>query len=322
MKDKNNKLFISMYHYIRDLKYSRYPNIKGMDIRQFRAQMEFFRDNFNVVKMEQVIEAVKSGGKLPQNAVLLTFDDGYIDHYTYVFPVLEEFGFQGSFFIPGKPISEHKLLDVNKIHHILACADIKSLVIDVKERMNHYRGSEYNYASTDELWNQYAIENRFDSKEVVFIKRVLQTALPEPVRNKISSDLFERYVDVSEEQVASELYMSEEQIGVMRRHGMFIGLHGYEHYWLGNLTREEMACDISKAMMVMCEYINPKEWVMNYPYGNYSLDVISYVESKGACVGLTTKVQVADIEVDSALELPRLDCNDFPPQSNDYIYYL
>ena len=57
-----NKLFISMYHYVRDLKHSRYPEIKGFDVSFFRQQMDFFRDNFAVVCMEQVIDAVKNGG--------------------------------------------------------------------------------------------------------------------------------------------------------------------------------------------------------------------------------------------------------------------
>ena len=36
-----NKLLISMYHYTRDLKHSRYPEIKGLDAELFRKQMEF-----------------------------------------------------------------------------------------------------------------------------------------------------------------------------------------------------------------------------------------------------------------------------------------
>lgn len=57
--DNNGKFFISMYHYARDLKHSRYPGIKGLDVGLFRKQMEFFKDNCNVVRMEQVIEATK-----------------------------------------------------------------------------------------------------------------------------------------------------------------------------------------------------------------------------------------------------------------------
>jgi peptidoglycan/xylan/chitin deacetylase (PgdA/CDA1 family) len=91
------KLYIAMYHYTRDLKHSRYPEIKGMDSSLFRKQIEFIKESFHVMTMEQVIEAVKGGAELPENAMLLTFDDGYADNYTVAFPILEEYGLQGSF---------------------------------------------------------------------------------------------------------------------------------------------------------------------------------------------------------------------------------
>lgn len=313
-----NTLFISMYHYTRDLKHSRYPRIKGLDVNLLRQQFYFFKENFNVVRMEQVIEAISGGVQLPENALLLTFDDGYVDNYTFALPLLEEFGFQGSFFVPGKTFTTRELLDVNKIHYILASADINKLVVDVKDRMDFYRGREHDYLPTEELWNQYATDERFDGKNTVFVKRVLQTVLPERIRNQISSELFKKYVGVTEEQLAYELYMTADQIRTMKRHGMFIGVHGYDHYWLGNLSPEQMREDVSRALETMDEFIDRKKWVMNYPYGSFNKDVLDYIEENGACVGLTTEVRVAKIGKDPALMLPRLDCNDFPPKSENY----
>ena len=135
----SDRLYISMYHYTRDLKHSRYPEIKGLDAPLFRKQLEFFKENFNVVRMEDVMAAVKGQQELPDKALLLTFDDGYADNYTCALPLLEEFGFQGSFFIPGKTFTTHQLLDVNKIHYILASADINKLVVDVKTELEKIR---------------------------------------------------------------------------------------------------------------------------------------------------------------------------------------
>ena len=316
-----SKLYISMYHYTRDIVHSRYPQIKGLDTNLFRQQIEYMKNNFNIVTMEQVIDAVEGKAELSEKALLLTFDDGYIDNYTFAFPILEEFGIQGSFFIPGKTFTTHQLLDVNKIHYILASADICKLVEDVKKEMDYYRGIEFDYAPTDDLFNEYAVESRFDIKETIFVKRMLQTVLPERLRNTISSNLFEKYVGVSEEQLAYELYMTEEQIRTMKRHGMFIGLHGYDHYWLGKLPKEQMKKDLDMALEAMDEIIDKECFVMNYPYGNYSEEVIDYIKMKGACVGFTTEVKIADICMDAALELPRLDCNDFPPKSENYKLY-
>lgn len=317
------KLYISMYHYTRDIKHSRYPQIKGLDKELFKTQIEYFKNKFNIVTMEQVIESIQTGEsyRLPDNALLLTFDDGYIDNYTVAYPILEEYGLQGSFFIPGKTFATHQLLDVNKIYYILASADIYKLVEDLKKQMDYYRGSEYQYASTDELFHEYAVANRFDIKETIFVKRMLQTVLPEKLRNTISSNLFEKYVGVTEEQLAYELYMTEEQVRTMKRHGMFIGIHGYDHYWLGNLPQEQMKEDISLALDVLDQFIDRKQWVMNYPYGSYNQEVIRYIRQQGACIGLTTDVRVAELGKDSAFELPRLDCNDFPPKSENYKMY-
>ncbi len=59
---ENKKLFIAMYHYVRDLNNSRYPAIKGLDYSLFKKQIEFFEQNFHVVTMEQVLEFLFGGG--------------------------------------------------------------------------------------------------------------------------------------------------------------------------------------------------------------------------------------------------------------------
>lgn len=316
-----NKVYVVMYHYTRDLKYSRYPAIKGLDYKLFEKQISFLNDNFNIVTMEEMIENLNCPHcKLPENAVLLTFDDGYIDNYTYAFPILQKYGIQGSFFIPGKTFYEHKLLDVNKIHFILASASGEDILNDLYQQLNYYRKStKEEYMSNDELFSKYAVANRFDSKEVIFIKRVLQTVLPENIRNIITSNLFNKYVGVNEETFARELYMSYEQIKFMKRSGMFIGLHGYDHYWLNNLTHDKLIKDVEQSLDVMGDLINKNSWVMNYPYGSYSEEVIDYISTKGCVLGFTTEVRVADLSIDDRYKVPRLDCNDFPPKSTQYL---
>lgn len=43
MEAKMGKLYIAMYHYTRDLKHSRYPEIKGLDKELFKNQIEFMK---------------------------------------------------------------------------------------------------------------------------------------------------------------------------------------------------------------------------------------------------------------------------------------
>lgn len=66
----------------------------------FRAHLIYLRDTgYTPVSLYEVHEALLTGAPLPPRPVVLTFDDGYIDHYIHVFPMLREFGFTATFFI-------------------------------------------------------------------------------------------------------------------------------------------------------------------------------------------------------------------------------
>ena len=58
---------------------------------------------------------------------------------------------------------------------------------------------------------------------------------------------------------------------------------------------------------------------MNYPYGNYNHNVVEYIRTKGCKLGLTTEVGRAALGMDDLYQLPRWDCNDFPPKSYNYM---
>lgn len=56
----------------------------------FSRQLRFLKDNYSVVSPEQVCDVILRRAILPDNAVLLTFDDGYGDVYHNAYPVLKE----------------------------------------------------------------------------------------------------------------------------------------------------------------------------------------------------------------------------------------
>lgn len=319
-----NKLYVVMYHYVRHLSKTRYPEIKGLDTDKFKQQLMFFKKNFDIVSMEDVLLAFDHKKRLPDSALLLTFDDGYIDHYSTVFPILDKYNVQGSFFIPGKTFVENKLLDVNKVHFILASVPIKELMKSTLSKLDYYRGKEYPILTNEKLIEDYYKGNRFDSAETVFVKRVLQMGIPEELRNIISSELFKEYVGIDEDLFARELYMDYEHILCMKKNGMHIGLHGYDHYWLGTIPEEAVDTDISKALDCMKEFIYTDAWTMNYPYGSYNQTVIDIIKSKGCKVAFSTKIDIFDIDAENAnaqYTIPRLDTNDFPPVSESYLQY-
>jgi len=312
------KLTVVMYHYVRDLKNSRYPEIKGCDVHLFKEQVLFLKKHYNPVTVEQVLDAYYNNGKLPEKAVLFTFDDAYADHFEYAFPILEHEHVQGAFYPPVKAVSEHTVLDVNKIHFILASTPVEKfdgLLNEIKLQLNKYR-NDYKLESYDYYFDKLAIANRFDPKEVIFVKRLLQVELVEDVRKKITDDIFVKVVGIDESAFSRELYMSIDQIKCMVDCGMHIGSHGYDHYWLSSLPKEKQEFEIAKSI----EFIDmvggdSNNWTICYPYGDYNQDTIDLLKLHGCKMGLTTDVEVADLsdkENDSIFKLPRLDTNDLP----------
>lgn len=309
------QLTIVMYHFIRDLKYTRFPQIKGLQTSQFREQVTYLKKHYEFVTISDCIHAVYSENfkNFPSNPILLTFDDAYIDHFITVFPILEENGIQGCFFPPAKAILNHEVLGVNKIHFLLASiSNIDDLLQAVYRCLDQYR-SEYSLESNDYYFSKLAQANRFDPKEIIFIKRLLQLELEEKLRNLIVNELFKKYVTEDEATFSRELYMSIDQLKCMTRNGMYIGSHGYDHYWLNSLQPQKQEREIDRSLDFLKEVGAPTDsWVMCYPYGAYNRSLIEILRKKKCKLALTTKVDIAQLSRNNAFTLERLDTNDLP----------
>ena len=306
-----SKLTIVMYHYVRPIKGSKFPGIKGLELDGFKRQLDYLSKNFNIVSTAQVINAAKHSSALPNDACWLTFDDGYKDHFTYVLHELLKRNLHGAFFPPRLAVEEEQVLDVNLIHHILSCADdLQQLVCVLNAHCLSQGVSENNI---NLYYEEYAVPNRFDNADTIYVKRMLQHVLPEHLRSSIADKIFKEFVGMSDLEFSSELYMSVNDVRELVKNGMYVGSQGSMHYWLDKITPEEQEKDIKQSLEFLESVgISTTDWVMCYPYGAYNDTTISLLKSFDAILGLTTEVRVANLTSDNPFKLPRLDTNDFP----------
>ena len=307
---------IVMYHYVRDLKRSRFPAIKGLSLERFCRQLDYIQSRHTPISIEQLLAAWGGESDLPPNPILLTFDDGYSDHFANVFPLLDARGIQGCFFPPAQAVVEHKVLDVNKIHFILASVrDVKVLLEQVFCFLEELR-PQYALKTREEYLRAVVEEHRYDTREVTTLKRLLQRELPEPVRAEIVRRLFAEHVSADEVAFACELYMSLDQIACLRRHGMHIGSHGYTHAWLNHISQEAQAVEIDRSLDFLQKLGIGKDaeagWTMCYPYGGFNDSLLQVLRARQCGLAFTAEARVANLEVDDRLTLPRLDTNDLP----------
>lgn len=310
-------LTILMYHYVREVKNPRYPGIKGPDTSSFKQQLDYLQNYYQIVSPQEVIEVLL--GKfptLPPRSALLTFDDGFRDHFENVFPILQERGIKGVFFPIAKPLYEGIVLDVHKIQFILATVDNSSKVLEeIKDFVNTYR-NEYTLEPIETYFKRWAQAGRWDPPEIMFVKRMLQKGLPEEARDQLVQQLFEQFVTHDETAFSRQLYASAEELKVMHNAGMAIGSHSYSHRWLNTLSPEDQEQEIDLSLDFLRDLdVSLDNWAICYPFGGYNENLLKIIRRKKCAIGFAINTNLANLDQDDPLLLPRLDTNDLPTDS-------
>ena len=299
-----------MYHYVRDIKNSKYPGIKGLEFSKFKKQLDYLEKNFNIISPKDFLKK-----EFPEKSCLLTFDDGLKDHINYVFPELKKRKLKGFFFPPAAPIVENNILDVHAIHYILATNN------NYKDLVNLLDTICIDLGISEADLKKYKIKylrktDAYDPKEITYFKRMLQHVLPLEKRETILRFFFENKLNISVNDFSKNFYMNKEDLVKLTSEEMYLGSHGYRHYWLEKLNYKEQEKDINQSLEFLKEVgLDMKNWVMCYPFGSFNSDTIKILNEKKCVYGFTTKEGVADIKMDN-LTLPRVDTNELPQNSN------
>ncbi len=79
---------ILMYHQVKE-------NGVGKDVitqSEFEADLIYLKENnYNTITMQDLLDFVYNNKLLPENPIILTFDDGYLTTYKYVFSLLKKY---------------------------------------------------------------------------------------------------------------------------------------------------------------------------------------------------------------------------------------
>ena len=95
--DAGRMLRVLMYHKVND----QWPNPITVSTAAFAEQMTLLRElRYTPVSLDAVRDHYLAGTPLPQAAVLITFDDGYLDNLENAFPILLEHGYPAVIFVP------------------------------------------------------------------------------------------------------------------------------------------------------------------------------------------------------------------------------
>jgi peptidoglycan/xylan/chitin deacetylase (PgdA/CDA1 family) len=80
---------------------SQYASSKiSMTPSQFRSEMSYLKkNNYHTISLSQLYDAMYHGAKLPTKPVVITFDDGLVEHYAIAYKLLKAYNMKATFFV-------------------------------------------------------------------------------------------------------------------------------------------------------------------------------------------------------------------------------
>ena len=304
-KPKDYSISIISYHYVRYVKRSKYPNLKALEFDKFKNQIQYLRTRFNILRCDDFHEILLTK-KIPRKpSILLTFDDGYNDHFEYVYPYLKKYKLNGFFYLVLDTLTNNKVLNVNKIQFILEGESDKDFIL-------RYIFSKTKHLNID--IDEIHIDTRFDDFKTVLIKQLLQYYLPKKIRNKIINNLFNKIIDVDEKEFSKNLYLNISTVKEMMNDSMVFGIHGSSHTHLGKLPNSIQKQEIDKSINFFNQNnLWNKTKTICYPNGSYNNFTLYYINQKKLDFGLITNPpdNISKKNIGKKYILPRLDTKEF-----------
>ncbi len=304
------KCTVVMYHYVRNMHGAAYPRIKGLLVEGFKRQIGYISRNYSVIGLQDYVDFLNGEAEIPGNAAILSFDDGFRDHYDNVFPVLKEEGLTACFFPLTQPLVQGKVPEVHKTHFLLAKLGSKAFSGEFNQALREsFPGLEKGFFvdGKEKKERKY----RWDSALTANLKYSI-ALLPLKVKKEILGGIFGRHFG-SEKEFCSGLYMPWEQMKEMKEAGMEFGAHTVSHPMLGSLGEGKQALEIKQSRDELEKGIGCKIQLFSYPYGNYNKATVRLLREAGFVCSVTTEAKVNEGRVDP-FKIARLDTNDVPKE--------
>ncbi|HAC87609.1 polysaccharide deacetylase family protein [Marinobacter sp.] len=191
----------------------------ALDVDTFRHQMQTIKQELSPISLEDLMTAHERGA-VPDNAVVITFDDGYADFYDYAFPVLREEGMPCTLFVTTGFVNGDLWLWPDRLRF---CADQTTCNhVSFPEIKKEFSVSENRH----EVWNTLADHclELPDKEKNSFIQRVadrFQVTLPTSAPSQYKG-------------------LSWDQVREISRAGIEIGSHSVSHPILTSLDPDEL----------------------------------------------------------------------------------
>jgi len=242
---------ILLYHRVTHLKND--PQLLSVTPENFYEQVSLLRKKYTLLKIEEFSDLITRKKKIPRNAVVLTFDDGYADNYQEALPILESLNSQALFYITTSNLDTNKELWWDELERIFLCDAILPPSIDIA-----IRDKPYHFPTA-------TVKERFDIYYAIH-PLLKYTSIAE--RNKVISEL-QQWAGLSTEGRSTHRLVTIDELQKMNASAAaVIGAHTINHPALSTLSYEEQLSEICLSKAFLEKMLDKEVEHFSYPFGS------------------------------------------------------
>src|SRR5215471_12567511 len=164
MKLNKSKIRILMYHRVTDELGPSDAPYNAVSIANFDRQMARLAAEYNVITLDDLVTHLKLGNELPENPVVITFDDGFRDNYLNAFPVVKKYNLKATIYVCSGTVDNGKRLWFDRISLILNSSKVRTFRFNGESFDFSPDGFSVHYR-VHEMMKDYSPEQMDDSIE-------------------------------------------------------------------------------------------------------------------------------------------------------------
>ncbi len=266
-KRRSRSVQILGYHRIND---GGDPYLPATPVRVFGAQMEYLASRYRVLGLEQAVDGLRRDD-VPDDALVITFDDGYRDNYLNAFPILKTLSLPATIFLATAAAESRAVLWHDRVFAAFRQTTVPSL--------DGFAGmpTRYSLKTPDE---KLAAEN-----DVLKFLRSLDHERRSSWVDVLLTEL--QVVGATEE---PNLMLTWPEVRAMHQAGVSFGSHTVNHPILAHLTPTKARDEITASKAAIEERLGTRVTAFAYPGGkstDFNDEVKGIVRDAGYRCALT-----------------------------------
>ncbi len=273
----SEKVRILLYHRVLDLNEKKRDlhSLPGIivSVKMFDQQMKYLSKNYNVISLEKFVHSLKDNLPLPQKGVVITFDDGWKDNYSFAFPILKKYRLPATIFLSSGYIGTHKTFWPEQVISILESQE------NLRKKLRSLSDEIYPSAIQDRLNDLAECKKPYLNALTDLIEHLKYL---HPVKREvIVDDLRKRMKGEGESFSDDSSLLSWEEVKILEQHDISFGSHSINHPILTQLDKSEAKEEIFGSKKEIEKELGKPVLAFAYPNGDSSDSVTNWVKQAG-----------------------------------------